>query len=74
MFYVFYMHLSITIWWNMIMADLKNSSLDNLKNWNIKMFPEIKYLKQFLKKNIIKTKDFFTMCLQSRKKKNEDYM
>ena len=58
----------------MVLVDLKDSSLDNLKNWNIKMFPEINYLKQFLVKNIIKTKYFFTMCPQRWKKKDEDYM
>ena len=56
----------------MILVDLKDSSLDNLKNSNIKMFPKINYRKQFLRKNI-KTKYFFTMCPQSRKK-DDDYV
>ena len=37
------------------------------------MFPEINYFKQFLRKNIIKMKDFFTMCSQNWKE-DEDYM
>ena len=36
------------------------------------MFPKINYRKQFLRKNI-KTKYFFTMCPQSRKK-DDDYV
>ena len=56
----------------MILVDLKDSPLDNLKNWNIKMFPEINYLKQFLRKNVIKTKDFYYVSTKS--KKDEDYM
>ena len=55
----------------MILVELKDYSLDNL-NWKIKVFTEINYLKQFLRKNI-KTEDFFIMCPQSRKK-DEDYM
>ena len=58
----------------MILVDLRDSSLDNLKNENIKMFPEINYSKQFLRKMIIKIEHFFTTCPQSRKKKDEDYM
>ena len=49
----------------MILVDLRDSFLNNLKNENIKMFPEINYFKQFLRKNIIKMKDFFTMCSQN---------
>ena len=37
------------------------------------MFPETNYIKQFLRKNIIKIKDFFT-CLHKIEKKDEDYM
>ena len=60
----------------MILVDLRDSSLDNLKNENIKMFPEINYSKQFLRKMIIKIEHFFTTCPQSikKKKKDEDYM
>ena len=29
------------------------------------MFPEDNYSTQFLRKNIVKMKDFFTMCLQN---------
>ena len=38
------------------------------------MFPEINYFKQLLMKSIIKMKDFFTMCPQNRKKKDQDYI
>ena len=38
------------------------------------MFPKTNYFKQFQRKNIMKMKDFFTMCRQNQKKKDEDYM
>ena len=36
------------------------------------MFPEINYLKQFLRKNVTKTKDFL-LCVH-KVEKDEDYM
>ena len=37
------------------------------------MFPEVNYFKQFLRKNVIEMKNFFTMCPQNQKKKDEGY-
>ena len=56
----------------MILVDLKDSPLDNLKNWNIKMFPEITTLNSFWGKMSPKQKIFYYVSTKS--KKDEDYM
>ena len=50
----------------MILVELKDYSLDNL-NWKIKVFTEINYLKQFLRKNI--KQKIFLLCVHKVEKK-----